>query len=129
MNLDQVKELLSTISSIDRKPFPDNAAGVWYEILRELHYDDAKQAVHEHYTSLGARDGRGDARPILPVDIRSRATAIAEVRDRARNRNQLPAPYIRRGSTDRPPEVEATVETARKKIDEALARYREKIAA
>jgi hypothetical protein len=129
MNFDQVSELLLTISSIDRKPFPETAAGVWYEILRQIHYDDAKQAVHEHYTSLGARDGSGNARPILPADIRSRASAIAEVRARAAQRTALPAPRVRVGSTGRPAAVEETLEQARARIDAALAKYREKVAA
>ncbi len=129
MKFDQAKELLTLISSIDRKPFPEGAAGTWFEILKGVDFNDAKRAIHEHYTSLGARDSQGNARPVLPVDIRSRATAIAEARARAAQRTALPAPYIRRGSTNRPPEIEATVETARAKIEEALRKHREKVAA
>lgn len=129
MKFDQAKELLTLISSIDRKPFPEGAAGTWFEILQHVDFADAKQAIHEHYTSLGARDSSGNARPVLPVDIRSRAQAIAEVRKRASERTALPGPYVRRGSTGRPPEVEATVETARAKIEEALRKHREKVAA
>ena len=125
----ETRELLELIQSIDRKPFPPNAPTIWYEIQIRVEYQDAKQAVHDHYTSFGARDGKGDVRPILPVDIRSRAAALAEHRARAAQRTALPGPYVRRGSTDRPPDIEATVETARKRIDEALAKYREKVAA
>jgi hypothetical protein len=129
MKFDQAKELLTLISSIDRKPFPEGAAGTWYEILQHVDFGDAKQAIHEHYTSLGARDSQGNARPVLPVDIRSRATAIAEARARAARRTALPSPYIRRGSVGRPPEVEATVESARERIALALQKHREKVAA
>jgi hypothetical protein len=119
----EVEELLLTIQSIDRKPFPPNAPMTWYEILRDVAYIDAKQAVHEHYTSLGARDGRGDVRPILPVDIRSRASALAEHRARSMARNALPGPRERRGSIGRPAEVEAELAAARARVAEALARH------
>jgi hypothetical protein len=129
MKFGQVEELLGVIFAIDRKPFPPGAAGTWFEILQTIGYDDAKQAVHEHYTSTGARDHSGNARPVLPVDVRSRATAISENRFRAAQRTALAGPRPRLGSTDRPPEVEATVETARAKIEEALRKHREKVAA
>ena len=129
MKMHEVETLLSEIQSIDRKPFPDGAAATWLSILDGVTYADARQAVHDHYTSFGARDGKGDARPILPVDIRSRAHALAEHRARVAQRNALAGPRERRGSVGRPPDVEATLETARATIEQALAKYREKVAA
>lgn len=123
MRFDQVKELLTMISDIDRRPFPDGAAATWYEILHNVHFVDARQAVHEHYTSTGARDSQGNPRPVLPVDVRSRGKAIAEARARAELRKALPAARPRLGSTGRPAEVEAELARARAAIARAAEHY------
>jgi hypothetical protein len=125
----EVEELLRTIQSIDRRPFPPNAPATWYEMLRNVDYNDAKQAVHEHYTSLGARDSKGDARPILPVDIKSRGAAIADARARAAARTALPGPRERRGSVGRPPQVEQELALARARVKDALKRHEQAVAA
>lgn len=123
MRFEQAKELLTLISSIDRRPFPEGAAGTWYEMLRDVLFADAKQAIHEHYTSNGARDGSGNARPVLPVDVKSRAKAIAETRARAAQRTALPGPRQRLGSTGRPAHVEAELAAARRAAERAAERY------
>jgi hypothetical protein len=125
MKFDQAKELLVLISDIDRRPFPEGAAAIWFEMLRTVHFEDAKQAIHEHYTSLGARDGSGNARPVLPVDVKSRAKAIAEVRARASMRHALPEPAQRLGSTGRPAHVEAELARARLIAARASEKYAE----
>jgi hypothetical protein len=123
MKFDQAKELLTLISSIDRKPFPEGAAATWYEMLRTIDFEDAKRAIHEHYTSLGARDGSGNARSVLPADVKHRAKAIAEARARAAMRHALPAPTVRRGSVGRPAHVEAALAEARRAAAEASEKY------
>lgn len=123
MKFDQAKELLVLISSIDRRPFPENAAATWFEMLRTVDFDDAKQAIHEHYTSLGARDSRGEVRAVLPADVKHRANAIREVRNRAAQRHALPAPAQRTGSTGRPAHVEAALAEARRKAAQASEKY------
>jgi hypothetical protein len=90
VKLTEVEHLLATITSLDRQPFPDGAAGEWYRILGELEYRDALQAVVEHY---GSGSGRLVSR-IMPADVRSRALAIAEARARAARR-ALPAAPVR----------------------------------
>lgn len=123
MKFDQAKELLVLISSIDRRPFPENAAATWYEMLSTVDFDDAKQAVHEHYTSLGARGSNGDVRAVLPVDVKHRANAIREARLRAAQRHALPAPSQRTGSTGRPAHVEAALAEARRAAARASEKY------
>lgn len=123
MKMDQVEELLALIQSIDRKPFPANAAGAWFPIMDGIRYTDAVQAVNDHYKSFGARDSRGEVRPILPVDIRARAHAIAEARARASARSALPGPRQRVGSVGRPQHVEAELAAARRAVAEALAKH------
>lgn len=125
----EVQELLVLIQSIDRTPFPTNAHAAWYPIMQDIEYTDAVQAVNDHYKSYGARDSRGDARPILPVDVRSRAGAIRENRLRAQARHALPGPTERRGSVGRPPQVEAELLAARARVQAALARHEQMIAA
>lgn len=125
MKFEQAKELLQLISDIDRRPFPEGAAATWYEMLRTVDFADAKQAIHEHYTSHGARDSRGDVRAVLPVDVKSRAKGIAETRARAAQRTALPGPAQRLGSTGRPPEVLAELARARRAASRAAERYAE----
>jgi len=127
MRLDLVAELLRTIAELDRTSFPEGAALSWQPIMDGIDYADALQAVREHYASLGARDSSGNVRRVIPVDVRSRAKAIAEIRERAARR-ALPQAPLRRPE-DRAPEVVATVEEARAKVQAALDKYREKVAA
>ena len=128
MKLHEVEGLLELIQSIDRKPFPLNAATAWLPILGDIAYRDAEQAVNDHYRSYGARDRHGEVRPILPADIRGRAHAVAEARARASARTALPGPRERRGSVGRPEHVERELAAARKAVADALAKY-EKVAA
>ena len=123
MKLHEVEGLLELIQSIDRKPFPLNAASAWLPILGDIAYRDAEQAVNDHYRSYGARDSKGDVRAILPADIRGRAHALAEARARAAARTALPGPRERRGSKGRPPEVLAELERARALVRAALERH------
>jgi hypothetical protein len=123
MKLNEVTALLELIQSIDRKPFPANAAPAWLPILHGIEYRDAEQAVNDHYRSYNARDGKGDLRPILPVDIRTRASALKEHRQRAEARHALPGPKPRVGSVGRPPEVEAELARARELARQAAERH------
>lgn len=116
MRIDLVQALLDLMVSYDRTPFPANAVEAWLPILDPIDYDDAVQAVNEHYVSLGARDSQGQVRRILPADVKQRATAIREARQRKINmmRPRLPGPRV--GSADRPAEVEAILAAARAKV-------------
>jgi hypothetical protein len=128
MKMHEVETLLAEIQSIDRKPFPDGAAGTWFSILDGIEYTDARQAVHDHYTSFGARDSRGDARPILPVDIRSRAHALAELRERS-SRPALPAPkgwQGENGADRRSPQTQAALKWARERAAQAARQHAER---
>lgn len=121
MKFHEVEALLAMISDIDRKPFPSTAAATWYEILESVGFEYAKQAVLEHYKGSGARDGSGNARPVLPVDVRSRANAL-----RDHDQRQKPAlPAGRVGSADRPPHVMAALAEARRAAELAAAKYAE----
>lgn len=125
MRLDLVQELLTVISELDRTPFPEGAALSWMAILDGIDFEDARQAVLEHYGSLGARDAGGQVRRILPADVRHRARAIKEARDRA-TRRALPAGKgPRLGSTGRPAAVLAELEAARRAAAAATAKHRE----
>lgn len=134
MRLDLVQELLQLITSLDRTPFPEGADLQWFEVMEGIDYADARQAVIEHYGSSSARDGRGRARQILPHDVRSRARALAEQRQRAarraiERRRELEGATPRLGSTGRPAGVEQLLADARLRVAEASARHRAKAAA
>lgn len=127
MRLDLVSELLRTIAELDRAAFPEGAALSWQPIMDGIDFADALQAVREHYTSLGSRDASGNVRRVIPADVRSRAKAIAENRQRALRRALPQAPPHL--PEDRSPEALAAVQAARERVAEAERRYREKVAA
>jgi hypothetical protein len=129
MRLDLVQELLQLITAYDRSPFPDGADLQWLPIMDGVDYADARQAIMEHYGSSAARDGRGRVRQVLPHDVRSRAKALQEHRLRVARRALTAGDGVRRGSTDRPAEVEALLSSARLRAAEATARHRAKVAA
>jgi hypothetical protein len=116
MKHELVKELLDLIVSFDRSPFPDGAVDAWFLALDGVDYRDARQAVMEHYGSLGARDKTGAVRRIVPADVRSRAAALREARERELNRHRPTLPAGRVGSTGRPGAVEEMLRQARAKI-------------
>lgn len=128
MRLSLVQDLLQLITELDRAPFPEGAAVSWLPIMDGIDYNDARQAVLEHYASSTARDSRGRERRILPVDVRSRAIAIAENRMRAARRALGPPPG-RVGSTGRPAHVLAELAAARLRAQEALDKHRQTVAA
>lgn len=131
MRYEEIRDLLQLIVSMDRSPFPDNAARGWYEVLADVDFDDARQAVVDHYGSFGSRYSRGDIRRIVPADVKGRAAAIREARSRERTRN---APRLPAGPTGVPaqsPRSRALLAEARRKAAEASARIHaaEKVAA
>ncbi len=106
MKIELVRDLLDLMVSYDRTPFPPAAVRAWLPVLEDIDYADAVQAVNEHYTSLGARDGQGQTRRILPADVKHRATAIREARERKLGmaRSHLRAPHRdRQRPRKRPP--------------------------
>lgn len=121
MRLEQVREILDMVVSYDRTPFPEpsTAVAAWYPVLNGIEFRDAEQAVIEHYSTLGARDSRGEVRRALPVDIKNRAVAIRDARERELNRARPKLPAGRVGSRDRPAEVEALLASARAKVAQA----------
>lgn len=119
MNITLVREILDLIVSYDRSPFPDGAVKAWLPVLEDIDYEDARQAVIEHYTSLGARDGKGDVRRILPGDLRSRSAAIREARERMLGMSRPKLPAGRVGSTGRPAGVEQILREARERVARA----------
>lgn len=78
MKFNEAEELLKIISGIDRRQFPDGAAVVWYEILRQTDFQDAKMAVLEYF------GGSSDQVPaILPGRVRTGAQRFRVIRERA----------------------------------------------
>lgn len=78
MKYDETQALLSIISGIDRRQFPDGAAVAWYEILRHTDFNDAKMAVLEYFS------GGADAVPtLLPGRVRTGAQRFRAIRERA----------------------------------------------
>lgn len=116
MRIDLVKALLDLMVSYDRTPFPANAVEAWLPVLDNIDYADAAQAVNEHYTSLGARDSQGQTRRILPADVKQRATAIREARERKLGMLRPKLPAGRVGSSGRPAHVEALLAETRAKL-------------
>jgi len=86
----QILELLGLITAYDRTEFPPDAASAWHRALSSVDFDDAAQAVTEHYTVLGSRDSSGAVKRMIPADVKGRATGIRQARERAQRR-QLPA--------------------------------------
>ena len=119
MNITLVREILDLIVSYDRSPFPDGAVRAWLPVLDDIDYEDARQAVIEHYTSLGARDGRGEVRRIVPADVRARAAATREARERVLGMSRPKLPAGRVGSTGRPARVEQLLREARDRVARA----------
>ena len=116
MKIELVEHLLDLIVSFDRSPFPDGAVDAWFLALDGVDYRDARQAVLDHYGALGARDKTGAVRRCIPADIKSRAGALRDIRQRELNRAapRLPGPRV--GSTGRPGAVEEMLRQARAKI-------------
>lgn len=115
MKIELVEHLLELIVSFDRSPFPDNAADAWFLALDGVEFRDARQAVMDHYGALGARDKTGAVRRIVPADIRSRAGALRDIRERELSRHRPRLPGGRVGSTGRPEHVEKLLADARAK--------------
>lgn len=131
MRHSEIEQLLTTIVSYDRKPFPDGATEAWLTLLHEVTFADAEQAVHRYYGSPSARDDRGNIRQILPSDVRSGARHIREARERSTpaGRRSVTAPPVRLGSTGRPKAVEAVLAANRAKVAAAEAKYRSSLQA
>ena len=115
MNIELVSDLLDLITAYDRTPFPDGAVRAWLPVLDRIDYRDAVQAVHDHYTTLGARDSQGQVRRILPADVKARASALREARERELNRHRPKLPAGRVGSVGRPAHVERLLAEARQR--------------
>jgi hypothetical protein len=78
MKFPETQALLTIISGIDRRQFPDGAAVAWYEILRETDFQDAKMAVLEYFS------GGSDSVPtLLPGRVRTGAQRFRTIRERA----------------------------------------------
>lgn len=78
MKYDQTQALLTIISGIDRRQFPDGAAVAWYEILRQTDFDDAKMAVLEYFSG-----GSDQVPTLLPGRVRTGAQRFRAIRERA----------------------------------------------
>lgn len=115
MKIELVEHLLDLIVSFDRSPFPDGAVDAWFLALDGVDYRDARQAVLDHYGSLGARDKTGAVRRVVPSDVKSRAGALRDIRERELLRSAPRLPAGRVGSTGRPEHVEALLRQAREK--------------
>jgi hypothetical protein len=124
MRLDAIQDLLDLIVSYDRSPFGDGADRAWFAALDGVDYNDARQAVIEHYTSLGARDSRGDVRRVLPADVKSRALAIRDTRLRATARARAELPAAPRGLAARSPEAAAELRASLARAAAAGERFR-----
>jgi hypothetical protein len=129
MRFDLVQDLLTTISEIDRMPFPEGAALSWMPLLDGIDFADARQAVLEHYASASSRDGSGNIRRILPADIRTGARRIAEHRAREARRALPEGPRARVGSTGRPAAVLAELAAARQRAEAAVRKHRAEVMA
>lgn len=116
MKIELVEHLLDLIVSFDRSPFPDGAVDAWFLALDGVDYRDARQAVMDHYGALGARDKNGAVRRCIPADIKARAGALRDVRERELIRNAPKLPAGRVGSTGRPAAVEQMLAEARAKV-------------
>jgi hypothetical protein len=127
MRLDAIQDLLDLIVSYDRSPFGDRADQAWAAALDGVEYPDARQAVIEHYTSLGARDSRGEVRRVLPADVKSRALAIRDNRLRATARTRAELPAAPRGLAARSPEAAAELRAALQRASAAGERYRARL--
>jgi hypothetical protein len=87
MKYNEVQELLRIIAGIDRRQFPEDAAGAWYEILRHTEYEDAKAAVLEYFSTSA------DELPtLIPGRVRSGAARIRHVRTSAERKALTAAP-------------------------------------
>lgn len=67
-----IAELLTMCAAFDRRTIGRADALAWHQVLADLDYADARQAVADHYSST--REW------IMPVDIRQRVKAIRERR-------------------------------------------------
>jgi hypothetical protein len=125
MRLELVQELLQLISDLERAATPEGAAVSWLPIMDGVDFQDARAAILDHYGSSAARDRQGQARRILPHDVRSGALYHRDRRLLAARR-ALPPPVARRPD-ERPPEVEREVEEARRLIADARAKHQAKL--
>lgn len=129
MKLELVTDLLTLITEYDRQAFPPGAHLAWHDVLDGIDYGDARQAIIDHYGSASSRDGSGNVRKIMPADVRTGARKIREHRERMARRALPAGRGPRVGSTGRPPAVMAEVSAARARAAEAVAKYRQKVAA
>lgn len=86
MNRTEVRDLLTLIEGFEGRPFPASAVDAWLLLLARVEQADAIQAVREHFDSAEVSANR-----VQPGQIKRRAIAIREVRERA-ERRALPAP-------------------------------------
>lgn len=82
MRPSETADLLTLISGIDRRQFPEGAADAWHEILSETDYRDAKAAVLEYFSG-----GSDDVPTLIPGRVRTGAQRFKA----ARLRNDTPA--------------------------------------
>lgn len=61
----EVAKILAFAQGADRRQINELSVEVWHELIGELPYDRAMDAVRGHY--------REESRPIYPADIRDRA--------------------------------------------------------
>jgi hypothetical protein len=128
MNATETKQLLSLISTYDRRPFPPEALDVWHAELRAVNYGDAVAAVQTIFR-INGHDDRGQVRTLLPADVRRPAEAIGDTRRRKLAQAAIEGAKERRGSVGRPAAVERALAEARAKAAVAVAKYREPVAA
>lgn len=70
MTFDDTLELLALISSVDSRKYTDMSPGVWHEIIQDLPFDKARQAVIDHFRTPGSGY-------LTPQVIVERATYVA----------------------------------------------------
>lgn len=84
MTEDEMAMVLGTIAAFDRKPFPAGAETAWMLLLGDVALADAMTAVRDHYATSG--------KAATPGDIRAKAIAAREARERSERRALSAAP-------------------------------------
>lgn len=81
MNRSEAAQLLGLAAAADRRTIGDADVLTWADLLHDVAFEDARQALHEHY--------RQETRWVMPADIRKRVKAARQARVEAA---PLPAP-------------------------------------
>ncbi|MGI5485180.1 zinc finger domain-containing protein [Microtetraspora malaysiensis] len=70
MNIEDTADILATCAAYDARTVGEADILAWHQIIGDLPYEQARDAVVEHY--------RAEHRRIMPADVRARVKAIRE---------------------------------------------------